>query len=78
MSLYSKRMAYTFASLGLLWLSPFGYWLVKRYLPATLNNFVSDQEALIIGLYVGLAGVIFLFGKAWAYWGQAYSLNKAK
>ena len=71
MSIYSKRMAYTYASLGLLWLSPYIYWMVRKYLPDALYKFMIEQEVALMGLYFGLAVTIFLFGKAWAHWGQA-------
>ncbi len=70
MSIYSKRMAYTYASLGLLWLSPFIYWGFRKYIPDFLYQWISEQEALLGGIYIGLAGFIFLFGKACAYWGE--------
>lgn len=71
MSIYSKRMAYTYASLGLLWLSPFVYWSIRTYLPDSFYRFIHEQEAALTAIYFGLAVAIFLFGKAWAYWGQA-------
>lgn len=70
MSTYSKRMAYTYAALGLQWSSPFIYFAVKSFLPESFIKFVSDKEAALVGLYIAIAGCIFLFGKAWAYWGS--------
>ena len=78
MSIYSKRMAYTYASLGFLWLSPFIYWALGKYIPDFLYQWISEQEGLIAGLYLGLAGLIFLFGKAWAYWGQRGNLESER
>lgn len=76
MNTYSKRMAYTYAALGLLWVSPFLYLLIKKYLPDVVFRFISEQEALLMGIYIGLGGCIFLFGKAWAYFGQSKFVNK--
>ena len=70
MSIYSKRMAYTYASLGLLWLAPFIYLAIKKYLPDALYRFIIEQEGALMALYFGLAVAIFLFGKAWAHWGN--------
>lgn len=78
MSIYSKRMAYTYASLGLLWLSPFAYWLVRKYLPDAIYRFIHEQEATLMALYFGLAVAIFLFGKAWAYWGSSVTHTTIK
>ena len=71
MSIYSKRMAYTYATLGLQWCSPFVYFAGKSYLPESFTKFMSDWEAILIGLYIAIAGCIYLFGKAWAYWGSS-------
>jgi Sec-independent protein secretion pathway component TatC len=63
-------MAYTYAALGLQWSSPFIYFAIKSFLPESFTQFVNDKEAALVGLYIAIAGCIFLFGKAWAYWGQ--------
>ena len=70
MSTYSKRIAYTYAALGLQWSSPFIYFAIKSFLPEKLTQFVNDNEAALFAVYIALAGAIFLFGKAWAYWGS--------
>lgn len=70
MSIYSKRMAYTFASLGLLWVSPFIYLAIKRFIPESFVNFMGEHEAALMAMYFGLIGAVYLFGKAWAYWGN--------
>ncbi len=80
MSTYSKRMAYTYAALGLQWASPFIYFASKSFLPESFSQYVNDKEAALIALYIAIAGCIFLFGKAWAYWGGpgAHTLAKGQ
>ena len=70
MNTYSKRMAYTYAALGLQWSSPFIYLAMKSLLPESFTKFVNDNESALLAAYIALAGAIFLFGKAWAYWGS--------
>jgi Sec-independent protein secretion pathway component TatC len=72
MNTYSKRMAYTYAALGLQWSSPFIYLAIKSFLPESFTKFLNDNESVLFAVYVALAGAIFLFGKAWAYWGSAF------
>ncbi len=78
MNTYSKRMAYTYAALGLQWSSPFIYFAIKSFLPESFTKFVSDKEAALVGLYIATAGCIFLFGKAWAYWGSPVTHTSTK
>ena len=63
-------MAYTYAALGLQWSSPFIYFAIKSLLPEPFTKFMNDNEAALFAVYIALAGAIFLFGKAWAYWGS--------
>ena len=78
MNTYSKRMAYTYAALGLQWSSPFIYFAMKSLLPESFTKFVNDNEAALFAVYIALAGAIFLFGKAWAYWGSPVTHTSTK
>jgi len=78
MNTYSKRMAYTYAALGLQWSSPFIYFAIKSLLPESFPKFVNDNETALFAVYIAFAGAIFLFGKAWAYWGSPVTHSSIK
>jgi hypothetical protein len=71
-------MAYTYAALGLQWSSPFVYFAIKPLLPESFIKFVNDNETALFAVYIALAGAIFLFGKAWAYWGSPVTHSSIK